>query len=138
MPHITLPEGYPGIRSLFIYSRKTALLLKQRVQVLLHDKNNSTLSPGERELIAACTSSLNGCKYRAATRGAIAKHQLGDDQSLVRQVTINPETAEISNKLRALLRSAAKVQQGGREVTQSEIERASAIRHQIRKFMTQC
>jgi alkylhydroperoxidase family enzyme len=74
MPHINLPEGYPGIRSLFMFSPATAAPLNDFVQTLLHDPATSTLSPGERELIAAYTSSLNSCKYCASTHGAIAKY----------------------------------------------------------------
>jgi hypothetical protein len=35
MPHIALPEGYPGIRSLFLYSPDTARPLNDLVQTLL-------------------------------------------------------------------------------------------------------
>ena len=42
MPHINLPEGYPGIRSLFMYSPGTAQPLNLLVQTLLHDPETST------------------------------------------------------------------------------------------------
>jgi uncharacterized peroxidase-related enzyme len=122
MPHIQLPEGYPGIRSLFMYSPVTALPLNHLVQTLLHDPGTSTLTPGERELIAAYTSSLNTCKYCANTHGAIAQYQLGNKPALVQQVIGNPETAGISNKLKALLKIAAKVQQDGKKVASSDIQ----------------
>ncbi|MFI5124497.1 MAG: hypothetical protein ACHQDF_04170 [Chitinophagales bacterium] len=48
MANISLPEGYPGIRSLFMYSLVTALPLNNLVQTLLHDPATSTLTPGER------------------------------------------------------------------------------------------
>src|ERR1700722_5071696 len=98
MPHIPLPEGYPGIRSLFMYSPATALPLNHLVQVLLHDESSSTLTPGERELIAAYTSGLNTCKYCANTHGAIAKYQLGNKPDIVQQVIHDPENAAISDK----------------------------------------
>ena len=122
MPHIALPEGYPGIRSLFMYSPATALPLNHLVQTILHDKESSTLTPGERELIAAYTSSLNTCKYCANTHGAIAQYQLGNRPDIVQQVIHDPETAEISDKLKALLKIAAKVQQDGKKVLASDIE----------------
>lgn len=67
MPHIALPKGYPGVRSLFLFSPVTAQPLNALVQTLLHDPATSTLTLGERELIAAYTSSLNNCKYCATT-----------------------------------------------------------------------
>ncbi len=122
MPHINLPDGYPGIRSLFMFSPATALPLNNLVQTLLHDPATSTLTPGERELIAAYTSSLNECKYCANTHGAIAKYQLGGNaivvQDILRQDVSN---ATITGKLKALLGIAAKVQKSGKSVTEDDI-----------------
>jgi len=122
MPHITLPEGFPGIRSLMMYSPETALPLNQLAQALLH--NPSSLSPAERELIATYVSRLNECKYCATTHGAIARHHLKDQPELVEQVLNDPEMAPISNQLKALLRIAAQVQQSGKKVTEADIARA--------------
>jgi uncharacterized peroxidase-related enzyme len=124
MPHISLPSGYPGIRSLFMYSPATAAPLNDLVQTLLHDRGTSTLTPGERELIAAFTSSRNDCKYCANTHGAIAKYQLDGDGDLVEQVRRDPATAEISDKMKALLAIAGKVQQSGKKVAQDDIAAA--------------
>lgn len=121
MPHIALPEGYPGIRSLFMYSPDTAKPLNDLVQTLLHDPSTSTLTPGERELIATYTSGLNTCKYCASTHGAIAKYQLEGNGKLVADVLQDPSHADISDKLKALLKIAAKVQQDGKKVTKEDI-----------------
>jgi len=122
MPHISLPEGYPGIRSLFMYSPVTAAPMNNFVQVLLHDEATSTLTPGERELIATYTSHLNTCKYCANTHGAIAQYQLGDNPVLVQQVRANPDEADISDKMKALLKIAAKVQQDGKNVLTADVD----------------
>lgn len=122
MPHISLPEGYPGIRSLFMYSPVTAAPMNGLVQVLLHDESTSTLTPGERELIATYTSHLNTCKYCANTHGAIAQHQLGNNAVVVQQVRDNPDEADISDKMKALLKIAAKVQQDGKKVVTADID----------------
>jgi hypothetical protein len=37
MPHITLPEGHPGIRSLFLFSPATYLAINHFVKTLLHE-----------------------------------------------------------------------------------------------------
>ncbi|HEY6902034.1 MAG TPA: peroxidase-related enzyme [Puia sp.] len=124
MPHISLPEGFPGVRGLFMYSPATARPLNDLVQTLLHDPASSTLTPGERELIAAYTSSLNECKYCASTHGAIAKHQLDGDGDLVKSVMNDPGSADISPKLKTLMNIAAKVQQNGRNVTPTDIDAA--------------
>ncbi len=104
-----------------MYSPATALPLNHLVQTILHDPDTSTLTPGERELIATYTSSLNECKYCASTHGAIAKYQLDGNGELVAQVIRDPERAEISNKLKALLKIAAKVQQDGKKVLSADI-----------------
>lgn len=122
MPHIALPEGYPGIRSLFLYSPETARPLNDLVQTLLHDPATSTLTPGERELIATYTSSLNQCKYCASTHGAIAKYQLDGNEKVVLDVMHNDlAAAEVSEKLKALFRIAGKVQDNGKKVMPEDI-----------------
>lgn len=124
MAHISLPPEYPGIRSLFEFSPETAKPLNDLVQVLLHDRASSTLTPGERELIATYTSSLNQCKYCATTHGAIATYQLGGNDQVVKAVIRDPSTAQISDKLKALLVIAAKVQESGKHVTANDIAQA--------------
>jgi len=123
MPHVDLPKEYPGIRSLFMFRPETAAPLNHLVQTLLHNPH-PTLSAGERELIAAYTSRLNECKYCSTIHGAIARHQLdnnGEDDTIVAQVFDNMETANISNKMKALLRIAASVQAGGKNVTEEQV-----------------
>jgi uncharacterized peroxidase-related enzyme len=107
-----------------MYSPLTAKPLNDLVQTLLHDPAYSTLTPGERELIATYTSSLNECKYCATTHGAIAKYQLGGNAQIVNEVIANPDTASISDKLKALLHIAAKVRQSGKKVTEQDIQTA--------------
>lgn len=109
-----------------MYSPSTAGPLNDLVQVLLHDRESSTLTPGERELIATYTSSLNECKYCANTHGAIAKYQLDGNGQLVEQVRQDPATAEVSDKLKGLLVIAGKVQQNGRKVLPEDIHAARA------------
>ena len=120
MPHINLPTEFPGIRSLFVFRPETAAPLNALVQTMLHNPH-PTLSAGEREMIAAYVSRLNNCHYCSNIHGAIARHQLGDDAALMEQVFRNPETAEISNKMKALLKIAAKVQLGGKNVTEADV-----------------
>jgi len=124
MPHIKLPEGFPGIRSLMMFRPETALPLNMLAQTLLHDAHS--LSAGERELIATYVSGLNECKYCASCHGAIAKHHLGNNETLVNEVINDPDHAPVSDKMKALLHIAAKVQQGGKKVTTEDIDAAKA------------
>lgn len=123
MPHIDLPKEYPGIRSLFMFRPETAAPLCDLAQVLLYGPH-PTLSAGEREIIAAYVSSLNTCKFCTNSHAAIARRQLGDNAGIVKQVITNLETAPVSPKLKALLKIAAKVQSGGKNVLPEDIELA--------------
>ncbi|MHB1920645.1 MAG: carboxymuconolactone decarboxylase family protein [Chitinophagaceae bacterium] len=125
MPHIELSPEYPGIRSLFIYRPQTAAPLNNLVQALLHDPHPS-LSPGSREMIATYVSHLNTCKYCCSIHGAIAQHHLTDEPGIISQVISDPETAPISDKMKALLKLAALVQQGGKQVTSTSVQQARA------------
>src|SRR5580658_1726734 len=125
MAHISLPEGFPGIRGPMMFRPETAKPLNELVDVLLRGPH--TLSPAERELIATYVSARNDCSYCQTIHGAIAAHHLGGDEELVQCVKLNFEEAEISAKLKALLAIAGKVQLGGKNVTAEDVEHARAL-----------
>ena len=106
-----------------MYRPETAKPLNDLVQTLLHNPHPS-LTAGERELIAAYVSGLNTCHYCCSIHGAIAKHQLGNNGETVRAVLANPGTAPVSNRMKALLKIAAKVQSGGKNVLPEDVEAA--------------
>ena len=58
MAHINVPEGVPGIRSLVMFRPETGKPLYELAQILL--RGESTLSPAERELIAAYAQQKSG------------------------------------------------------------------------------
>jgi uncharacterized peroxidase-related enzyme len=122
MPHIGLPEGLPGIRAAMAFRPETAKPLNELVEALLVAPN--TLTQGERELIATYVSSLNDCYYCQTIHGAIAAAHLDGDEDLVRRVKADFQHANISDKLKALLVVAAKVQRGGKNVTADDVENA--------------
>lgn len=122
MAHIELPEGLHGIRSAMAFRPETAKPLNELVEVLL--RGPSTLSPGERELIATYVSSLNDCYYCQTIHGAIAAANLNGDEELVKRVKHDFQHADISDKLKALLAIAAKVQKDGKSVTPKDVARA--------------
>lgn len=124
MPYIDLPPGLPGIRGLMAFRPETAEPLNRLADVLLHGP--STLSPGERELIASFVSARNECRYCCSIHGAVAAAHLDGDEQLVAAVQQEPEAAPISAKLRALLLLSAKVQEGGKAVTPDDVAHAHA------------
>jgi uncharacterized peroxidase-related enzyme len=122
MAHIQLPDDLPGIRGAMAFRPETAGPLNDLVEVLLRGPNS--LSAGERELIATYVSSENDCHFCQSIHGAIAAASLGDDEALVKRVKHDFETAEISEKLKALLVIAGQVQKGGKQVTTEAVARA--------------
>lgn len=122
MPHIPLTEGLPGIRALFAFRPDTAKPLCDLANLLLHEP--STLSQGERELIATYVSSQNDCFFCQTIHGAVAACHLGGNEQLVQDVKQHFEKTDIPDKLKALLTIAGKVQQGGKNVLPQDVEHA--------------
>ncbi len=121
MPHIALPEGLPGISAGFAFRPETAKPMRELAHILLHEP--STLTPGERELIATVVSSGNGTCFCELSHGAAAASHLGGN-AIVEQVKRDFGTAPVSEKLKALLAIATKVRQDGKLVTKADIEAA--------------
>ena len=124
MPHIALPEGFPGISAGFTYRPETAKPMRELAHVLLHDPNS--LTPGERELIAAYVSSENNCHFCQASHAAAAACHLGDP-SVVEKVKADFLSAPVSDKLKALLAIAGKVRQDGKLVTAADVDAARRL-----------
>jgi uncharacterized peroxidase-related enzyme len=121
MPHIDLPEGFPGISAGFMFRPETAKPMRQLAHILLHEPNS--LTPGERELIATFVSSRNDCHFCQSSHGAAAACHLGDE-AVVKQVKTDFLSAPVSEKLKALLEIAGKVQQDGKLVTAADVDAA--------------
>ena len=124
MAHISLPEGLPGITGLLEYRLDTAQPIRELTQVLL--RGPSTLSEGERELIATLVSSRNRCTFCATAHTAAADLLLGEHET-AEAVKADVGTAPVSDKMKALLTIAGKVQEDGRTVTEADV--AEARRH---------
>lgn len=122
MAHISVPEGIPGIRSLVMFRPESGQHLYALAQVLL--RGDSPLSEAERELIAAYVSSRNDCFFCMSSHAAAARYLFKDKKQVVDFVLDDYERAPISDKLKALLNIAGKVQQNGKAVTGEDIARA--------------
>jgi uncharacterized peroxidase-related enzyme len=124
MPHIAAPAGIPGLASLIAFKPSTGEKLLAFANELL--RGPSPLTPAERELIAAFVSSRNDCSFCSQAHQAVASHLLDDGGVAACAVVEDPASAPVSDKMRALLQIAAKVQRSGNEVTEADIESARA------------
>ncbi|MBS1557391.1 MAG: peroxidase-related enzyme [Bacteroidetes bacterium] len=122
MAHIQVPEGVPGIRSLVMFRPESGQYLYDLAQVLL--RGESPLSEAERELIATYVSSRNECVFCTSSHAAAARYLFRDKKQVVDVVLNNYQAAPISEKLKALLNIAGKVQINGKEVLPEEVEQA--------------
>ena len=122
MAHIQLPEGLPGIIGPLTFSPDTAQPLLNLAETLLRGPN--TLTSAEREMIAAYVSYQNNCDFCQLSHSAAAAAHLGGNHDLIDRIKVDPESAEVSNKLKALLAVAGKVQKGGKQVTSEDVARA--------------
>jgi len=120
--HIGVPEGVPGIQALFAFRPETAQVIRNLVGILL--QKESTLARSDRQLIAAYVSWLNQCVWCCSVHSAVATHLLDMKADIVQAVKDDFESAPISEKLKALLNIAGKVQKGGKQVTPEDIDRA--------------
>ena len=124
MPFIPLEEHLPGITGLLEYRKDTATPIRELTQFLL--RGPSTLTEGERELIATIVSHRNECRFCTAAHTAAADILLEETETSAK-VKQDINTAPVSEKMRALLIIAVQVQQGGKYVTPESIQRAKDI-----------
>jgi len=121
MPYIPLEEHLPGITGLLEYSKDTAAPIRELTQILL--RGPSTLTEGERELIATVVSHRNECTFCTTAHTAAADILLGegDTAAKVKQDITN---APVSDKMKTLLTIAAQVQGSGKNVTAEMVQKA--------------
>src|SRR3954468_21627330 len=100
MPHIPLDEKLPGITGILNYRLDTALPIRQLTQILL--RGESTLTQGERELIATVVSHGNECRFCTAAHTAAANLLLGDSTT-AELVKTDLSQAPVSEKMKTLL-----------------------------------
>ena len=125
MPHIKLQPEMPGIIALFDFNPETAKPLCELAEILL--RGPSSLSQGERELIAAYVSLKNECTFCHNSHLAAARAGLGAKASLAAEVMKDPERSSVSPKLKALIKIAGKVCESGTAVTSEVIKQARDV-----------
>ncbi|SEF22067.1 uncharacterized peroxidase-related enzyme [Amycolatopsis pretoriensis] len=124
MPHIPLDPQLPGITALFAYRPETAAPLGQLAQVLL--RGPSTLTVGERELIATVVSNGNECRFCTGSHAAAAAETIDGGRAVVDAACGRVDDAPVPAKLKALLRIALAVRETGRAVTEELVAAARA------------
>jgi uncharacterized peroxidase-related enzyme len=124
VPHIDVGNQLPGIRSLFEYRPDAAAPLCALAEQLLRGPSELTLA--ERELIAAYTSSGNGCRFCTLSHAAVARAHYGAEAAVVDAVLADAATAPVDERLRALLRIADRVRVTGQAVGAEHVAAARA------------
>lgn len=120
MAHITLNnDQLPGIIGLMHNRPGTAAPLNQLAETLL--RGPSSLSSGEREIIASSVSWWNDCHFCHTSHGAAAAAHHGGDLHLIDEIKVGLPDRDLSPKMRTLLTVAHHVQQGGKQVTDADI-----------------
>jgi uncharacterized peroxidase-related enzyme len=108
------------------YRPETAKPLNELTEILLRDDKN-TLTRGERELIGAYISYLNDCLFCQHVHSALAGYYMQCDIQQVEAIKKDFASAELSDKMKALLSIAASVQKSGKHVTPDQIEHAKNV-----------
>lgn len=122
MAHIKLPDGEPGIIGPLTAYRETEKPLDDLANVLMCGP--SSLTRAEREAIATYVSNGNECYFCTNSHAAVTRQLLGDQCGLMAEILEDVMTANIDEKLRALLIIAGKVRRDGRLVTVEDVQRA--------------
>ncbi len=125
MAHINVPPGVPGIRSLVMFRPETGKHLYALAQVLL--RGESPLSQADRELIAAYVSHRNNCMFCMSSHAAASRCLYGNESAIVDDVLKDMQQSAASDKLKALLVIAGKVQVSGKSVSSGDIEIARGL-----------
>lgn len=121
MPYISVEKHLPGITGLLEYRKETAAPIRDLTQLLL--RGPSTLTEGERELIATVVSHRNQCRFCTTAHKAATDLLYGECETS-ETAREDIESTPVSEKMKALLNIAALVQQGGKHVTVAAVSRA--------------
>jgi uncharacterized peroxidase-related enzyme len=124
MAYIPLEDHLPGITGLLEYRKDSAAPIRELTQILL--RGESTLTEGERELIATVVSSGNECRFCTAAHTAAANVLL-EERVTSEAVKTDINSAPVSDKMKTLLHIAALVQKSGKAVTPEAVAAARQV-----------
>ena len=110
---------YKNIIEVFQHNPKRYFPLTQLIQNIM--RGESAFSAGERELIAAYVSGLNGCDFCYGSHQAIAA-DLNVDPKLLEAILTDIKTAPVDERLRPVLAFVHKVTLNPSKTTQSDVD----------------
>ena len=122
MTYIKTDILQPGIVELLFYKGPTGKALAALADTIL--LGPSTLTPGERETIAAYVSLLNNCEFCHESHSASVNAHLQDNGATIACMRQDISTIPASDKMKKLLAIAAQVQQSGKAVKPETVEAA--------------
>jgi uncharacterized peroxidase-related enzyme len=123
MPYIPLESHLRGITGLLEYRKDSGQPIRELTQILM--RGQSTLTEGERELIASVVSTANHCTFCSTAHTAAADLLIGDHETS-QKVKEDIHTAPVSEKMKTLLTIASLTGKGGKYVTAEAISKAKA------------
>lgn len=120
-PHINVSSPLPGITGLLEERLDSAEHIRDATHALL--RGPSSMSEGERELVATLVSSRNECRFCTNAHAYTAARYDGG-MDLVQRVVSDHTSAPVSERMHALLEIASLVQGDARMVNDATIARA--------------
>lgn len=113
----SLPEG--SLLDAFRAYAELAAPIHEFAHALM--RGPSPFSQGERELIAAYVSNLNGCEYCRSSHSAVAE-RFGMDSGLVDALLDDLESAGASERMKPVLRYVRKLNDAPRQVHKADVD----------------
>lgn len=132
MPHVSLPEGVPGIIGPMMVYPHTAEPMNALAEALL-SVGTVTFSKGERELVAAYVSYLNGCVFCSESHGAVANHhfasaglgrhvwEIVNGVLTIHKDALAPEGSALAERVNAYLRIAKTIQGSATQASATDV-----------------
>ena len=138
MSAINITKKWPGMTSLLYMRPDIDTAFCEYTHLILHGPDNGetpeparsdlgelTLTPSERELIGTLVSKRNNCTFCTHSHEVVTRHLYKDDEA-VTAVLENFETANVPERLKALLAIGAHVQEKVEQLPKEMVERAKA------------
>lgn len=119
MPFLaSVPDNARPSTILKQYPDSGALIMDFTEQIL---RGPSSLTPAQRELIAAYTSGINTCRFCCQTHSATAE-ALGVEKGLIDSLVADIETAPVEEEMKPILRYVKKLTETPARMTQADAD----------------
>ena len=119
MSHLSYSKNYKGVADVFLRDPDRYAPLLQFIEAVM--AGASALTKAEREMIASHVSNLNGCDFcLGAHKWTLAAMDI--DLRMIEAAVAGPEADAIDDRLRPILRFAAKLTKTPQEIGQADID----------------